>query len=172
MKRIYAAILVSAVVLGGGLPAAHGQSQPRRFNFGFAGGPAAAKVNAAPAPVVSESNIELAAMESRTITVPAQVGPGSSTASQPAIQSVNCRSLVIDFELKGVGPSGVGTIELWYTRNGQIRASSPARRRRRVRSSWTSPRTACTASRWWPPTAWASARRRPAPAMHPCLGGR
>src|SRR5262249_43710901 len=37
----------------------------------------------------------------------------------PSVQMVNSRSLVIDFELKGLGPSGVGEVELWYTRNGQ-----------------------------------------------------
>lgn len=111
MKRIYAAILLSAVLLGGGLPAAHGQNQPRRFGFGLVNRPAADR------PATQVSPVELVSMESRTITVPAQGGGSSST---PAIQYVNCRSLVIEFELKGVGPSGVGSVELWYTRNGQL----------------------------------------------------
>jgi hypothetical protein len=117
MKRIYAAILLSAVLLGGGVPAAHAQEQPqpRRFSFGFGARMPADKQPAAPATPVAP--VELASMESRTITVPAQLGTPSST---PPVQSVSCRSLVIDFELKGVGPSGVGSVELWYTRNGQL----------------------------------------------------
>jgi hypothetical protein len=38
---------------------------------------------------------------------------------------VNSRSLVIDFDMKDLGPSGVGDVELWYTRNGQTWAKSP-----------------------------------------------
>src|SRR5205085_891724 len=34
-------------------------------------------------------------------------------------QLINSKSLLLDFDVKGVGPSGVGAIELWYTRNGQ-----------------------------------------------------
>jgi hypothetical protein len=67
---------------------------------------------------MQDSAVELATMESRTVTVPPLAGQGG--VGGPPMQAVNCRSLVIDFELKGLGSSGVGSVELWYTRNGQI----------------------------------------------------
>jgi hypothetical protein len=32
---------------------------------------------------------------------------------------INSHNLVIDFEIKGLGTSGIGNVELWYTRDGQ-----------------------------------------------------
>ena len=48
-----------------------------------------------------------------------------SGPAAPSVQMVNSRSLVIDFEVKDMGPSGVGVVELWYTRDGQTWAKSP-----------------------------------------------
>ena len=37
----------------------------------------------------------------------------------PNVQMINSHNLVIDFEIKGLGTSGIGNGELWYTRDGQ-----------------------------------------------------
>src|SRR5262249_58948175 len=69
--------------------------------------------------VVTDS-VELAAMQTATVIIDPNAGSRSATSAGPAIQLVNSRSLVLDFELKGVGASGLGAVELYYTRNGQI----------------------------------------------------
>ena len=49
-----------------------------------------------------------------------QTAAVEATASSPTdrrIDLVNSRTFAIDYELKGVGPSGVSTIELYYTRD-------------------------------------------------------
>ena len=118
MRRISAPLLLSAVVLAGSLATARGQGPAAsRVAFGYGRKMPPAPPAPMPAPVVQDSSVELAALESRTISVPATGSAGSGT---PSVQSVNCRSLVIDFELKGLGTSGIGSVELWYTRNGQI----------------------------------------------------
>jgi hypothetical protein len=70
-------------------------------------------------PAVAESSIDLAAMQTPTVTVDMSHNSGGGQGG-PAVQIINSKSLLLDFEVKGVGPSGVGTVELYYTRNGQI----------------------------------------------------
>jgi len=124
MKRLSTTFFLSAAILAGGLSAARGQTPSGwgLFNFGqktsSSGTPSTATSRPAPmAAVVHDDALELATVESRTIQVPA--GQAPTGRSGPSVQLVNCRSLVIDFELKGLGPSGVSSVELWYTRNGQ-----------------------------------------------------
>lgn len=58
-------------------------------------------------------------------TLPASVAirAGGSFADNgagiPNVRLVNSRSLVLTFDVQGAGSSGVGNVELWYTRNGQ-----------------------------------------------------
>jgi len=40
-----------------------------------------------------------------------------ATGTSPAVRMVNCKRINLNFEVKDVGPSGVSTIELWYTRD-------------------------------------------------------
>src|SRR5262245_18086627 len=122
MKRISTRLLLSAALLAGSLSTASAQTASGRGLFSFGRTPqtaAASRPGPMPSSTINDNSIELAGMEARTITVPA--GPSASAPGQaaPSVQLVNCRSLVIDFELKGLGPSGVGGVELWYTRNGQ-----------------------------------------------------
>jgi hypothetical protein len=125
MKRISTAFLLAAATLTGGLPAAHAQNSPGWFPFRLgnrqrAAVPAsyyhavqtAAPVGAQP---VFDPSVDLASAESRPVVfLGAVTGPAG-----PAVQSVNAPSLAIDFEVRGVGTSGVGHVELWYTRDGQ-----------------------------------------------------
>ncbi len=114
MKRIWSTLVLTTIVLGGTLSAAQAAGGPRWFPL--------VPDQKKPAPALNDPSVELAAMQSRTVMVqaPQSAGPGG-----PSIQMVNSRSLVIDFDLKDLGPSGVGTVELWYTRNGQTWAKSP-----------------------------------------------
>lgn len=121
MKRIFARFVLSATVLAASLSSAQAQAPSGRGLLSLGRKPAtegASRPSPMPTPVMNDNSVELAAMESRTITIPAA---GSAVAGQgvPSAQLINSRNLVIDFELKGLGPSGIGTVELWYTRNGQ-----------------------------------------------------
>jgi hypothetical protein len=130
MKRISTALLLSAVTLGA-LPAAQAQILPGWLSFGRrkpapaqtarqgSTAPATTPRASAPTPAATDRSVELAAVETRTVTIPGPVSPTTAGFSSPDVQLVNSRSLVIDFELKGLGPSGIGVVELWYTRNGQ-----------------------------------------------------
>jgi hypothetical protein len=55
--------------------------------------------------------------EARSVVIPA--GEGIAGASGPAMLMVNSPNLIIHFKVKDLGPSGIGTVDLWYTRNGQ-----------------------------------------------------
>lgn len=37
----------------------------------------------------------------------------------PAVRMVNTKRIVLNYEVKDVGPSGVSTVDLWFTRDGQ-----------------------------------------------------
>src|SRR5262249_3176262 len=74
---------------------------------------------AAPAPAAAEVPIELPALEARTIVIPGTADRNDAAPAGPSGPVGNSPNLVIDFERKGLGPSGVGEVELWYTRNGQ-----------------------------------------------------
>jgi len=127
MRRIAATLLLSAVALSAGVSTASAQSSPRWFPFGGKhSGPLLSGKRTVATPVITDPSVELAAMQSRTVTVPAgtDVTAGPAAAGPP-VQMVNSRNLVIDFELKNLGPSGVGAVELWYTRNGQVWFKSP-----------------------------------------------
>src|SRR5262249_50885126 len=56
---------------------------------------------------------------------PPPAPPPVAPPSDPAVRLVNAKHVVIDFELKKVGPSGVSQVELWVTRNGQIWQRQP-----------------------------------------------
>jgi len=119
MKRISSLLVVSAALLGG---AAHA-NPPRWFPFDFGrqktvSGPQSRSGH----PAIHDPAVELAAMQQRTVMIQAPAGSGTAA---PSVQMVNSRSLVIDFEVKDMGPSGVGVVELWYTRDGQTWARSP-----------------------------------------------
>jgi hypothetical protein len=131
MKRLTGSVLILTGVLGACAAPAHGQSFP--FNRrGPVPASAPAQMRLAPVPqpaampVVTEtmtmvdSSVELAAMQTATVTIDPNATSRGASAGGPPIQLVNSRSLVLDFELKGVGASGLGNIELYYTRNGQI----------------------------------------------------
>lgn len=42
----------------------------------------------------------------------------TSTSSSPAVRMVNTRRVVLNYEVKDVGPSGVSAVDLWVTRDG------------------------------------------------------
>jgi hypothetical protein len=134
MKRFSTALLLSAVTLAGSLTAAHGQATAGRSPYGYVnnwppaygGAPAGTSSPAAgqrlvpvAAPAPAEAPVDLPAMEARTIVIPGTADRTDAALAGPSVQVVNSRNLIIDFELKGLGPSGVGEVELWYTRNGQ-----------------------------------------------------
>ena len=125
MKRL----IVSVVLLGAlaiHTPLAHGQA------FFGRKGPAPmpaqqGRLTPVPAPAAQPSSqaildgsVEMAAMATPSITIDAGSNPAMAGAPRPPAHMINSRSLVLDFEIKSVGPSGLGTVELWYTRNGQI----------------------------------------------------
>jgi len=123
MKRISATLLLSVVGMAASLSAAHAQTS-NRFPFFSSGSKTATsapvttqRLVPVAGQVTYDPSVELAALEARTITIPA--GTAGSGPGGPSVQCVNCRSLVIDFEVKAMGTSGVGSVELWYTRNGQ-----------------------------------------------------
>jgi hypothetical protein len=64
-------------------------------------------------------------MEPATINIDPNAGAlgttGHSTTGMaiPGVQLVNSKHLIIAFDVKGTGPSGLGTVELFYTLNGQ-----------------------------------------------------
>ncbi len=44
---------------------------------------------------------------------------GSGAQAAPTWRMVNSKRIVLNYELKDVGPSGVSAVEMWYTRDGQ-----------------------------------------------------
>lgn len=38
---------------------------------------------------------------------------------KPPVRTVNSKRIVVDYEIKDVGPSGISTVDLWYTRDGR-----------------------------------------------------
>jgi hypothetical protein len=119
MRKLFSRLLFSGMILGTGLSNSLTAKPPNRFT----GGP---ERNAAgqytPVGVGSTPHhdpaMNLSTMQPRSVTV--QVNPGS-----PNVHKVNSRSLIINFELANLGPSGVGAVELWYTRNGQTWEKCP-----------------------------------------------
>lgn len=51
-----------------------------------------------------------------TVTPPPQA---SQPGGVPPVRMVNSKRIVLNYELKDVGPSGVSAIELWFTRDGR-----------------------------------------------------
>jgi hypothetical protein len=80
---------------------------------------------AEPPQVMMESELAQVSMEPAMITIDPNAGSvgtaGHSTTGMaiPGVQLVNSKHLIIAFDVKGTGPSGLGTVELWYTLNGQ-----------------------------------------------------
>src|SRR6516225_8761956 len=53
-------------------------------------------------------------------TVAAKQPEGKAEASKlPPSKSVNSRRIVLNYKLEDVGPSGVSSVELWFTRDGR-----------------------------------------------------
>jgi hypothetical protein len=71
----------------------------------------------APAGHTLDGHGESASREGRSVTVPAS--EGIAGAGGPSMLMVNSPNLIIHFKVKDLGPSGIGTVDLWYTRNGQ-----------------------------------------------------
>jgi len=144
MNRLSAAFLFSVVILAGSLSAERGRAGG--LLPGLFGGKTPAKPLPAgqisaygprldgPAtppiasPALVESSVELAAVDARMIPVPAEAPQASSVQPMPSVHQVNSRELLVDFEVKSQGPSGVGNVELWYTRNGQTWQKYPGNR--------------------------------------------
>jgi hypothetical protein len=38
---------------------------------------------------------------------------------KPHVRAVNSKRIVVDYEIKDIGPSGISTVDLWYTRDGR-----------------------------------------------------
>jgi hypothetical protein len=49
----------------------------------------------------------------------AAIQPPLPTPSTAAVRMVNSKHLSLNYEIKDVGPSGVSTVELWYTQDGK-----------------------------------------------------
>jgi hypothetical protein len=50
---------------------------------------------------------------------PATAEPGQGHPAAPAVRMVNSKHITINYEVKGVGPSGLSGVELWCTRDGK-----------------------------------------------------
>jgi hypothetical protein len=121
MKRIFTNLLLSAVLLSSAMSVRSfadpwfpftSSKKPR----GLLGGKSSDKT------VITDPSVEQASLQTRNVTIhaPSSTGPGG-----PNVQMVNSRSLVIEFDLKDLGTSGLGEVDLWFTRNGQTWAKSP-----------------------------------------------
>jgi hypothetical protein len=44
---------------------------------------------------------------------------GDSGSGKIPVRAVNSRRIVLEYEIKDIGPSGVSTVDLWYTRDGR-----------------------------------------------------
>ncbi|MBV9126285.1 MAG: hypothetical protein JO112_23290 [Planctomycetes bacterium] len=142
MKRITGSILAAAALVSGGVALAQGpygwSNRPVSTPYPYVvAQPVTTSVVPAPLTVPPEAetipvagpeqalanpSTEVASLETATVTIHPndQELPGRMEVGGPSVQLVNSRNLVLDFEVKGTGPSGVGNVELWYTRNGQI----------------------------------------------------
>lgn len=139
MKRVTVTSLLSAVVLAGSLSTASAQATPRWLPLpaGRKAAPAKAQpvmsrsAYSAPDEVpaaLNESSVELGTTEASTVSVAPPAGQAAPSQPMPRVHQVNSRNLLIDFALKGIGASGVGNVELWYTRNGQSWGKYPGGR--------------------------------------------
>jgi hypothetical protein len=50
--------------------------------------------------------------------VPPPTAPAAGQHQAPALQVVNERELLLEYEVSKVGPSGIGSVEVWMTRDG------------------------------------------------------
>ncbi len=124
MKRISRVFLLAAATLAGGLPAAHAQNSSGWFPFrGSNRQPTAApgsRHGVQPVVPVSVQTIIDPSVDAASTAVRPVVVLGTVTGSaDPAVRFVNSSNLAIDYEVRAVGTSGVGSVELWYTRDGQ-----------------------------------------------------
>src|SRR5579884_1265112 len=123
MKRLKGVVLVLGGLALAHAPAAHAQLLGgRKVTTTYVPAPQQRLVPVAGQPVVEQpvSSVELAAMQTPTVTIDPNAAGAAGGSGSPARQMINSKSLLLDFELKGVGPSGLGGVELYYTRNGQI----------------------------------------------------
>jgi hypothetical protein len=101
----------SIVQAGASQPAAKQDREPGKQGEGETGRQAAA-TNAADGPVASAPGSESGAAGKFADAGEAQ--PGKTPT-----RVVNSKRIVVDYEIKDVGPSGVSTVDLWYTRDGR-----------------------------------------------------
>ncbi len=140
MKRMTVKTALSAVLMGGMATASqagpffHSSSPSCGCNSPYNAQPAATQnlVPVANGTVYTEGVSEVipASMTTSNVyeagaimTAPAVLPSGAAASDHqgiPHVRLVNSRSLVLNFDVKGAGPSGVGNVELWYTRNGQV----------------------------------------------------
>src|SRR4029077_4699604 len=75
----------------------------------------ASKTNlpSAPNPFISPSDPSDGAAEKSS-----DVGDSSAGRKIP-VRAVNCKRIVLDYEIKDIGPSGVSMVDLWYTHDGR-----------------------------------------------------
>ncbi len=55
-----------------------------------------------------------------TVGAPVEVSSGSTSAQQPRFVMVNHKLVLLSYEFKDVGPSGVSGVEVYYTRDGKV----------------------------------------------------
>ena len=65
----------------------------------------------------SEPNKVIASSQGAPPTRSGPIVPVVAERQLPAVQYVNHPEVTLDYELKNVGPSGIGIIELWWTQN-------------------------------------------------------
>jgi hypothetical protein len=51
---------------------------------------------------------------------------GDSAPEKIPVKAVNSKRIVLDYEIKDIGPSGISTVDLWYTRDGRKWEKCPA----------------------------------------------
>jgi hypothetical protein len=138
MKRLSVRVALTAALLGG--VSAVGQARPffQKQNTCPCNSPynpqqsAPALVPVAASQVYGETEVQAipTMMTDGMIVEASAVAPAAVAIHQggafadtgagiPNIRLVNTRSLVLNFDVQGTGSSGVGNVELWYTRNGQ-----------------------------------------------------
>jgi len=141
MKRFYAKAALSAALLGG--LAATGQAGPLfgqssnsncPCNSPYAAHPVVQEiVPVAVSPTygqITADTLPIATTEAEatgatmlpqaSISLHADSPAIEASNGIPSVRLANSRGLVLNFDVKGVGTSGVGNVELWYTRNGQV----------------------------------------------------
>jgi hypothetical protein len=73
-----------------------------------------------PGPTLPEANSpEATAAAPSDSAVEKPADGADSTPGKIPVRAVNSKRIVVDYEIKDIGPSGVSTVDLWYTREGR-----------------------------------------------------